>query len=373
MKTRIEIDTRTLIRFWLVPLGIVVTGMLIYAAQTALLMLGIAFFFALAINPLVNIISSKLPGNSRIGGIALSFGLVAVAITIVITLVIPPMIQQTARFVETIPSLVSQVADQSQGFEDLVEKYNLQEQVHQATESAKSNLTSWAASVGGNILGSLSSVLSFVFASFLVFVLSFLMLLEGPTLLDKLWKLYRDKERRDTHRALVSRMYTVVTGYVIGQLTVALIGAVIVGLTVFVLSLIFPIPSNLALPSAAIYMLFTLIPMFGSTIAAIIIGFLIILSDFWAVVTFVILYLIYQQIENNIISPSIQSKHMKLSALWVLAAVTIGLYMFGLIGGLISIPIAGCLKILFDDYIAGTDASPKTGKKKPLIRLARKS
>ena len=43
---------------------------------------------------------------------------------------------------------------------------------------------------------------------------------------------------------------------------------------------------------------------------------------------------------------------MKLPALVILSAVTIGVYTFGLVGAIISIPIAGCIKILIEEYAA---------------------
>ena len=72
---------------------------------------------------------------------------------------------------------------------------------------------------------------------------------------------------------------------------------------------------------------------------------------------FGIYFIIYQQIENNVISPTIQSKRIELSPLMVLMAVTIGLYMFGMVGGIVSIPIAGCAKVLATEYISRSNAA----------------
>ncbi|MFZ2275718.1 MAG: AI-2E family transporter, partial [Candidatus Nanogingivalis sp.] len=61
-------------------------------------------------------------------------------------------------------------------------------------------------------------------------------------------------------------------------------------------------------------------------------------------------FLIYQQIENNVISPMIQAKNNQLSALVIFVAITVGLHVLGILGAFLSIPIAACLKILFDEY-----------------------
>jgi predicted PurR-regulated permease PerM len=55
----------------------------------------------------------------------------------------------------------------------------------------------------------------------------------------------------------------------------------------------------------------------------------------------------------------------------VLGAVTIGLDLFGLAGGIISIPIAGCLKVLLEDYLQRARKN-RVRSEKPLVKLAKK-
>jgi predicted PurR-regulated permease PerM len=74
---------------------------------------------------------------------------------------------------------------------------------------------------------------------------------------------------------------------------------------------------------------------------------------------FFIYILVYLQIEANLISPKVQSKGMRLPALLVLASVTIGVYMFGLIGAIVAIPVAGCIKVLIEEYGSGRDEAEK--------------
>lgn len=94
--------------------------------------------------------------------------------------------------------------------------------------------------------------------------------------------------------------------------------------------------------------------MVGAPLATVITGLVLILNSLTAGLLFVVIYLVYQQVENNLIAPHIQSKSVELSVLWILMAILIGSSVFGLIGGLISIPIAGCLRILLMDYLAYT-------------------
>jgi predicted PurR-regulated permease PerM len=351
MDIKLQIDTKTFVRFWLVVIGFVVAGLLIFLARDALMVIGIALFLALALSVPVAKISKWLPGRSRVGATLLSFLAVLGVLGALIFLVIPPVVQQTAKFAETLPEMVSQVTTRWSGLQGVIDEYNLQPQVDAALQSIQENATNLASNVGRTVVSSIGSFFSAIIVTILVLVLAFLMLIEGPKWMRLFWGTYSDKVRMNKHKKLAEKSYNVVTGYVTGQLTVAAIGAVASGLGVAIISLIvLDIPMNLAIPSAVIAFILALVPMFGSTIAGIIISLLIALTSFPAAIAFAVYYIIYQQIENNFISPYVQAKKINLSALAVLVAVTIGLYMFGLIGGLIAIPIAGMIRVFFDEY-----------------------
>lgn len=372
MKVKIEIDTRTFVRFWLVVLGFALAALAVYSARTALIIIGVAFFLALALNRPVTRLARLLPGKSRVGGTALAFVAVVALLTAVLFLVIPPIVQQTAKFAQTVPALVDTVSARWGGFSDFIDHNNLRPQVDAAVNSFKNNTASWAARIGGNIVASVGSVLAAFTATILILVLSFLMLVEGPTWLGRIWNIYNDQERMENHRRVASRMYDVVTGYVTGQLTVSAIGAVGAGLAVFVLSMIFPaVPTNLAMPTALITFILSLIPMFGATIGGLIVALLLAFNNLTAAIIYIVFFFIYQQVENNFVSPTIQAKKIELSALAVLVAVTIGLYMFGVAGGIIAIPIAGCVKVLLEEYLRHAKAN-RIKSETPIHKLAKK-
>lgn len=372
MKVSIDSSTQTFVRFWLVPVGLLVAGMAVYSARTALIILGTALFLALALNAPVSRLAKVLPGNSRGLSTAIAYIVVIALIGAFAFLAVPPIIEQTAKFIQTIPQLVDTARAQSQGFNTLIDKYNLHTQVDQATASIQKNASGWASSLGGNVVSGIGSLLGVFTATILVLVLSFLMLIEGPGLMRKFWGLYTNPDRRDLHHSVVHRMHAVVSGYVTGQLTVSGLGAFSAGLTVFALSFFFTIPSNLAVPAAAITFILSLIPMFGATIGGVLITSLLAFNDIRAAIVYIIFFVLYQQIENNFISPAIQSKRLELSALTILASVTIGLYLFGVAGGIISIPIAGCLKVLLDTYLDDAKAKRRSASN-PLAKLAKSS
>lgn len=354
-RTRIDIDTKTIIRIILVILGFGLVLWAFQAALSALIILGISFFLALALNGPVSRIARRLPGKSRVGATALAYIAVLVILGAIVFLVIPPIVQQTAKFAQNIPSFVDTATTQWQGLRGFIDEYNLQPQVDQAVQSVQNSTASWAGNFGQTLISGVGSFFAFLTGLILVLVLTFLMLVEGPTWMKRVWGLYNNKSRAETHRRIVTRIYGVVNGYVTGQLTVSAIGATFAGLAVFIISLIFPdVPSSLAFPTAAITFILSLIPMFGATIGGVLITILLAFNSIPAAIVYAIYFVVYQQVENNFISPHIQARRIELSALAVLASVTIGLYMFGVIGGIIAIPIAGAIRILIEEYLTHT-------------------
>lgn len=374
MKVRIEIDTKTFVRFWLVVIGFGLAGLMIYSARDALMVLGTALFLALALNAPVRKLASWLPGKSRLGGTALAFMLLIIILTSVIWFVVPPLVQQSAKFAETLPGLVNGVNEQWHGLKGFVEQNGLQPQIDSLMNNVREQASGWAASFGANILGSIGSLASFLASAFLVLVLTFLMLLEGQEWMERLWRLYRDEQRRDHHKMLVGKIYNVVTGYIVGQLTVSGIGSLCAGAFVFGMSWFIPeIAANLAMPTILLVFLLSLIPMFGATIAGVVVGLMLMLNSVSAGVIYLIYFVIYQQIENNFIAPVIQGKKVELSALAILVAVTVGLYVGGLVGGVVAIPIAGSLKVLMDDYLAHNREPQAPPRRSPLKKALKKA
>lgn len=352
MKTRIEIDTKTFVRFWLVVFGFAFVALLLYVARGALILLGVAFFLALALSRPVNWLGKKLPGNSRVGATAVAFLAVVLFIGTIIFLVIPPIIEQSAKLATAVPAWIENAQGQWTVFNGFIEKYDLQPQIDNAVNSIKDYAVSFAGSAGQGFIASIGSVLTFMGTSVIVLFISFFMLVEGPEWVKRIWALYGDKTAMERHKNLANRMYNTVTGFVTGQLTISAIDGTTAGIGVFMLSLFFSeVPPNIVLPIAALSFLLSLIPMFGATIAMLLSTFLIALNSLPAAIIYAVYFLIYQQVEANVVTPMVQSKANNLTALVILVAVTTGIWMFGLAGGIIAIPIAGCIKILIEEYI----------------------
>ena len=104
--TKVQIDTKTFIRFWLVILGFLTTGFLIWQARSGLLIIGCALFFALAIKPLISRIASLFHGKSKKLPIALAYLIVVGFICAFISIVVPTIISETAKFAKNLPNIV---------------------------------------------------------------------------------------------------------------------------------------------------------------------------------------------------------------------------------------------------------------------------
>jgi len=355
MKVKIEIETKTFVRFWLVVVAFLAAFSIITSAKQALIIIGIAFFLALILNGPVGRLASIMPGKSRVAGTTIAYILVVLFLGAFTFLVVPPIIDQSAKVVASIPSFVDQAQSQWHGLTHLAAQYGYEDELNQAFNTLRANATDWASdwaqNVGANLIVGVGSLFGFLVATFLVLVLTFLMLIEAPRWQEIVWGLYNDDDKMKHHRELVTKMHNVVTGFVTGQLAVAALAGFFAGFTVFILSWIFTVPHTLALPTAAIVAILGLIPMFGATIAGVLISLLLAFNDIGAAISFAIYFIVYQQIENNFISPTIQSRTVELSALAILISVTIGVYLFGIAGGIISIPIAGSIKVLLEDYV----------------------
>jgi predicted PurR-regulated permease PerM len=336
-------------------------------------LLGVALFLALALNPPVAWLSRKLPSNSRVGATAIAYLAVISLLGGFLLLIVPPVIEQTAKFANTVPDLIDQANDQRYVFDDFIKRYGLTDTVDRAVENAKGQASSVAANLGNTLVSGAGSLLSGLANLVFVLVLAFLMLIEGPMWLRRMWDLYEDEVKLERHRSLVKRMYRIVTGFVNGQLAVAGIASVTTLVVLLTLSATLDLPANLAVPLAVVIFFTGMIPMIGATIGAVLVGLVLLFNSPMAALIFLIYFVIYQQVENNFISPTIQSKNVELSALTILAAILIGVTLGGLLGGIVAIPVAGCLRVLLLDQLDAARRKRRDENVNPVKKLIKKA
>lgn len=351
-KVRIEIDTKTFIRFWLVVIGFVLAGAMLWTAKDALILVGMAAFLALALNDPVSKITKILPGSkkNRVGATAVAFLLIVGAIGIFVRFVLPVVISQTGNFISSVPDIVHNVTAENSALRQFVQQNNLENAILEVSKNLGESFESAVKNFASFFVGGINAIVGVIFSLFLVLSMSFFMLIEGPGWISKIWSLYPDKSRMKRHRRVASRMYRAVSGFINGQLIVSAIGGVATSLGVMILSLTMGVPADLIVPVGVILFFLNLIPMFGVIIGVALSSLLVLFSSVPAGLIFVVYCVVYQQIESNVIVPMIQARTNQLSALIVIVAITIGVYVLGIFGALISIPIAACVKILVEEY-----------------------
>lgn len=102
-----------------------------------------------------------------------------------------------------------------------------------------------------------------------------------------------------------------------------------------------------------------LIPIVGAWTGTIVGAFIILTVDPFKAFVFVIFFMILQQIEGNVIYPRVVGSSMGLSAIWVLAAITIGGRLAGPIGMFLGVPAASALYTLLKEATAWKEHRPK--------------
>ena len=93
-----------------------------------------------------------------------------------------------------------------------------------------------------------------------------------------------------------------------------------------------------------------LIPLAGATLAGILIATVAFLHSITAGIVVVVFFVVYQQLENHLLQPTIYGRTVQLSPLAVLIAVLIGAEIAGVLGALAAIPVAGSLQVVLVDW-----------------------
>ena len=207
--------------------------------------------------------------------------------------------------------------------------------------SDSSNVVNTTIDITTSILGALVNIL-------LALVFSVYMLAQKETLISHsrrllLAALPRKAGQRTMH--IMKLTNNAFSSFVTGQVTEAFILGSLCCIGMLILRLPY------ALPVSVIISFTSLIPIFGAWIGAATGAFLIVFVSPIKALTFLIFLLILQQVEGNLIYPKVVGKSVGLPGLWVLAAVTIGGGIFGMLGMLLGVPICSVIYALVQDFI----------------------
>ncbi len=334
----LTITNSTFFRVLILVLGTVAILAAVRTAAHSLALVFIAAFLALSLNSPVKWIADHIPGKKR-GNRALatsiSFILVIVLLGAFIGSLVPPLVKQTQSFINNAPKLVQSVKSEDSGIGKFVRKYKLEDEVTKFSNELSGKLKN----ISGTALTTATQVGSSVFAILTVLAMTFMMLIEGPYWIGFSRRLIPKQKHKDYDR-LMRDMYRVVKGYVNGQVTLAALAAILISPALFLLHISYPV--------ALIVVIFIcgLIPMVGHTIGAVLVTVIALFTSPTSAIIILSYYILYQQIENYFIQPKIQANSTNLSPLLVFSSVVVGVSFNGLIGGLVAIPIMGCIRII---------------------------
>jgi predicted PurR-regulated permease PerM len=331
----------TVLRAVLVVLAVLVVIWLVYLLRKPLGWLALALFLAVAMSGPVNLLHRRMRRGAAIALSYLGLLLVPLALIAVITPSIVTGVEDLAR---KAPDYAGQLRDQVNSnprLRKLDNQYGVSDRIVQEARKLPNRIGD-AASILTNLgIGFVNSV----FAAVTILILSIFMVAGGRGWIER-GLATQPTDRAVRIRRALDRSANAVGSYVGG----VLLQATIAGLSTFVVLLILGVP--FAAPLAVVTALLDAIPLIGATIGAVIVAIVTLFVDFPTItIIWVIWAVIYQQIENSVIQPRIQSRAVDVNAFAIIVSVLFGSTLFGVVGALLAVPTAATIQILGREYL----------------------
>ena len=318
-------------------LGTAVAIVVIYKASRVVVWVSISGFFALVLGRPVRWLERRFRvGRGLAVGIVLLLTIVSVGGLLAVFVV--PLRQQLVTIATDLPGTVQQAAAGKGQFGRLLARLGLQSLVQQNQDE----LIRGASSIEKAAPGYVGSVLQSVLAVVTVMVTTCLMLSQSALLSRASLRVVPIR-----HRALVAQVGRDASSAVSGYMTGNLLISACAGLFGLVTLTILGVPSPVVL---ALWVAFAdLIPLVGATlgaIAAVIAAFFV--SPTVGIVALVA-FVLYQQFENSVLQTVIMSRTVRVNPLVVLLSVLIGVELFGFVGALLAVPLAGATSVIIKE------------------------
>ena len=268
-------------------------------------------------------------------------------------ILIPRLEEAGSTLIANVPGYITQIQNWWGSLVDFAAGHGvtlpeLSMNVEDATKFISKILSSDSGNVVNTTIDITTSILGALVNILLALVFSVYMLAQKETLISQsrrllLAALPRKAGQRTMH--ILKLTNNAFSSFVTGQVTEAFILGSLCCIGMLILRLPY------ALPVSVIISFTSLIPIFGAWIGAATGAFLIVFVSPIKALTFLIFLLILQQVEGNLIYPKVVGKSVGLPGLWVLAAVTIGGGIFGMLGMLLGVPICSVIYALVQDFI----------------------
>jgi predicted PurR-regulated permease PerM len=342
------------LRAILVTIAVVIVfylaGKVIYRLRDVILLIIVAGFIALLLNPLVVLAQQRVGRRGLAVAIVTLFALIffaglAVAFGY-------PLVNGITHLADNLPGYVSKAEHGKGWIGHLVTKYHVQNWV----KANAPKLASYGKDIANPVISVGKGAISLTITLLTIFVLVVLLLMEGPKLRTGVLGLMVPA-RAERYRRIASAVNGSVTGYMLGNFATSLIAGLVVMVTLLILGV--PFPFLWALWVALVDFL----PMIGGALAGIPVVLFALTQGLPAGLVTLIVFLLYTQIENHVLNPLIMSRTVRINPLLVLISIlvgaSIGSWIDGIFGGfvvaLLSIPLAGAIQVVVREIWQSTD------------------
>jgi predicted PurR-regulated permease PerM len=349
------------LRAILATVGVVVlvylAAELIDRLRGVILLLVVAGFIALLLNPLVIALQRVLRRRglavlvvtilavAAFGGLATAFGY--------------PLINGMTHLAANLPAYVRSTQHGHGRLGHLVARYHLQTWV----ERNAPKLVGYARDLGKPALSLGKGAVSLIFSLLTVFVLVVLMLVEASKLRVGLLRLMAPARAR-RYAGIAGQVSREVTGFMLGDFATSVIAGGVVLLTLLILGVPFPFLWALWVG------LVDFLPMIGGALAGIPVVLFAFTHSVSAGIVTLVVFLIYTQVENHVLNPLIMSRTVRINPLLVLVSIlvgaSIGSWVGGIFGGfvaaLLAIPLAGAIQVIVREVWQSTAAPADAGE-----------
>ncbi|MFH1426932.1 MAG: AI-2E family transporter [Patescibacteria group bacterium] len=322
---------------------------LCYIIKDVLALLFVSLIFSAAIDPWVDKMQRfKIP---RAITVLFIYLMATVIITAVVILIIPPITEQVGTLVERFPDYVDKVSSGYYVVKDFTIQHGYLDKIKSAVGGLEDNINRAVEGVFSTVSGLFGGVISF----FIVLVITFYMVVEEDALKKIVWSL-APPDKQTYIMQLINRMQRQVGYWLRGQLILMFL----VGFFTWI-GLLFIMPEY-ALVLGLIAGLTEFIPYLGPILGAVPAIFLALTINPFLALLVAILYLIIQQVEGNILVPKIMQRAVGLNPIVSIAVLMAGLKIAGIVGGLLSIPVATALSVMVKDWVRMRNSKEKIGE-----------
>lgn len=295
------------------------------------------FIFALVIGILFNYLIDFLEKKRipRVVAAILLYSGVFAAMGFFIYKIAPIFLFEIKEFTQNLPLYLERISP-------FFEKFGVQ--VFQSTQALTEVLQVNLEKAGENIFSAVFSIFGGVFSTLLIVFLAFFFSLE-KNLIGRISATLSPLRYKEYLNGFWERAKQKVSGWFISRV----IGALFVGASTYLVLRILNVEYALILSLMA--GIFDFIPIIGPLVAGLTIAFIVALTSLFQAGFVLIAFFIIQLLENNLLFPLLLKKFTGLPPVLVLVAFAVGATLWGILGAILAIPLAGVIFELLKDYL----------------------